>query len=192
MAENESLDLVDSRRWQTAGKAVRQGKSSQEVARTVERCLFGGWRAALKELGKKEVPLKDFLAARHDPNRLQELVKKAKGHDYAVLLRDTALAEQGVSDEAYLESCLWAVWEKMRDQIAQAVVPCDQWPAYPDLQTHLYEVREQIAAEVQGLAAKLAEAPARLPPRRPARDKSGEQDSTVAMLGESLLGMFPK
>jgi hypothetical protein len=187
MPENESLDLVDSRRWQTAGKAVRHGRSSQEIARTVKRCLFAGWRAALKELGKKGVSLKDFLASRHDPHRLQELVKQASGHDYAVVLRDTNFVEQSVSDEVYLESCLWTSWEKVRDQIAQAVVPCDRWPAYPVLQTHLCEVRDQIAADVQGLAAKLAEDPTRLPPRR-----IGERDSTVAMLNESLLGMFPK
>jgi hypothetical protein len=97
MAENESLDLANSRRWQSAHHSVRQGKSSQEVAGKVERSLYGGLRAAFKEFAKKGVSLKDFLAARRDPHALHELVKKMRGHDYAQLFEETALTPRKVA-----------------------------------------------------------------------------------------------
>lgn len=52
MAENESFDLADSRRWQSAYQSVRDGKSSQEIAGKVERSLSTALRAAFKQFAK--------------------------------------------------------------------------------------------------------------------------------------------
>jgi hypothetical protein len=76
MAENESLDLADSRRWQSVYHCVRQEKSSKEVGSRVARCLCRGLRVAIKQFAKEGVSIKDLLAARHDPIALRRLVKK--------------------------------------------------------------------------------------------------------------------
>jgi hypothetical protein len=192
MAENESLDLADSRRWMSAYHAIRHGKSCREVAGKVERSLCGALRAAFKEFAKKGVSLKDLLAARHDPHALHELVRKTRGHDYAQLFYETALAERSASDDAFMESYLWAIWDKMSDQISQNVVPCDTWPDFPDLNSHLYEVREEIAQEFHRIAENLANDPAWQPKRQGTRFGSPKVDKTVEMLNESLMGVPPK
>jgi hypothetical protein len=140
---------------------------------------------------KKGFSLKDFLAARHDPHALHGLVKKTKGHDYALLFEETALAENRAMDDALLESYLWGVWDKMSDQVAKSVVPCENWQNFPDLRSHLDEVREEIAAEVHRIAAKLAEDPTWLP-RRPATKGGTKANETQTLLGESMLGVLPK
>lgn len=192
MAENESLDLADSRRWQLACHAIRQGKSSREVASRVVRGIYSGLRAAFKEFAKKGVTVKDMLAARDDAHGMHGLVKKTRGHDYAQLFAETALAEKGASDDAFLENYVWAICEKMFDQVAREVVPCENWDNFPDLNRHFNEVREEIARDVRRIADNLAKDPDWLPKRQGAKSGGSKVDDTLAMLDESLLGVPSK
>jgi hypothetical protein len=184
--------VADSRRWQSVYHSVREGKSSQVVGGKVERSLCGGLRAAFKEFTKKGVSFKDLLAARHDAHALHELVKKTRGHDYAQLLEETAQAEKVASDNTFVESYVWAIFDKMSDQTAQAVVPCENWQSFPDLNRHLYEVREEIAPAVQRIAENLAEDPEWLPKQLGTKSSSPKVNNTLEMLNESLLGVLPK
>jgi hypothetical protein len=72
MAENESLDLADSKRFLSVYHSVRQGKSIREVADKCQRAICGGLRATFKAWAKKGLSRKDIQAARHDPQSMHD------------------------------------------------------------------------------------------------------------------------
>jgi hypothetical protein len=188
MAENESLDLADSRRWMSLCHAVCQNKPLSDITLRSLRALRGGLRAAFKGLIKKEVPLNVLLSARHDPRVLRQLVTKAR-HDYAHLFAETALADKNLNDAAVLENFIWAVWDKMRDQITKEVVPSEHWSTIPDVVDHLNQVATNIEKDIHRLAGRLADNPAWLP-SLPKRKKAVSSDERLReTLQESLLGV---
>ena len=92
MAENESLDMENSRRMKKVCDAFRTGVSCQEVAAEFERALTRGLRESCKQFLKKGAPFGAFLKSRDNPQALRELLRKVRGHDYARLLVEAAAA----------------------------------------------------------------------------------------------------
>lgn len=186
MAENESLDLGKTPRWQTVYRAVGQGETSEQVARKARKSLYRTVRAV-----KKLIPFDRLLsAACNDPDSLADLIQRCgKGRDFAHLFQK--VTEKGRAREDLLQDFLWTLCDRFLDQIAARAVPSEQWPNFPDLRRHLYEVREMLDDDIRRIAHKLAENSEWQPRVRPSRN-GAVQDDTFAILKESLLGMPPE
>jgi len=181
MAENESLDLGQAPRWQRVHRAVMDGESSESVADKARSSLYRTLRA-LKNL----IPFDQFVsAACGDPDALLDLTRRCgKGREFAHLFH--VVAEKGMSKEDLLHAYLGTVCDRFLDQIAANSFPSAQWTNLPDLRCHLAEVREQLGADIDRIAHKLAEDPNWRPRMRPSRNGS---TSTHDLLNESLLGV---
>ena len=85
MAENESLDLSssDAKRWHRVCQVMRCGRPLENVARRVEDALYGGYRAAVKQLDKRGVPFQALLKAVQLPGGFDQLPRQGRGHPYA-------------------------------------------------------------------------------------------------------------
>ena len=114
MAENESLDLFKSRRWQTVLQLVLRRELSQVTANKARQCLHRTIRAVMKQ-----IPLEALLSAACDaPHVLPEIIRQCKqGRDYARQFQD--VAEAGAGREAILENYLWSVCDRFFDQITE-------------------------------------------------------------------------
>ena len=77
MAENEYLDSTKARRWHSVVQVIRGGGSVEEVADSVEECVF----KTLRQI-RKDLPLADMIRAMKNhqslaPKKLSYLKQKA-------------------------------------------------------------------------------------------------------------------
>jgi hypothetical protein len=186
MAENESLDLGRTPRWQKVHRAVIGGEPSDQVADKARVSLYRTVRAL-----KKLIPFDQLLSvACNDPDALLDAIRRCdKGHEFAQLFQ--VVAEKGQSREGLLQTYLWTLCDKYLDQIAAKSFPSEKWPSLPDLRCHLAEVREILKDDIDRIAHKMADNPDWRPRMRPSRNGSGSS-TTQALLNESLLGVPSK
>jgi hypothetical protein len=193
MAENESLDLRDpgGQRWNQVHDAVRRGQPAKNVAKKVGRKLPAALRKAFKELAELGVPFPELMASCHDPKRLERLVRKCQGHEFAHLFAEAAAAEAGKDGQDIVASFLDAIIERVCDQIAQRLAGSTLWPSFPEIRRFFGQVRRHAEPEVNRIATKLAKDPTWSPTA--SKSKKGERtDPTQEMLNMSLLGMNAK
>lgn len=184
MAENESLDLGKTPRWQRVHHAILGGETSDQVADKARQSLYRTLRAV-----KKLIPFDQLLsAACNDPDALLDLIRQCgKGRQFARLFQD--VADKGRGREGVLQDYLGTICDTYLEQIAPHSFPSERWLSVADLRRHLSEVRELLKDDIGRIAHKLAENPEWLPRMRPSRNGSGPKNSTHALLNESLLGV---
>jgi len=184
MAENESLDLGKSPRWQSVYRAVMDGEPSESVAQKTRACLCRTVRA-LKEL----IPFDRLLSAASNPETLLDLARQCgKGRDFALLFHDIAVAENRMNKEGLLRTFFATICDRYLGQIEARAFPSERWTNLSDLRCHLAEVREfeLLTGEIDRFAHKLAENPD-CRPRMRRRDNGSS--ATHDLLNESLLGV---
>lgn len=191
MAENESLDLGSSyaKRWDAAFTAVQNGDPCEKIASKVSKALYGAVRKALKQFQEHGISLSDLLDARDPWQRLRQLVRQTKGHQYAQLFESAAHAS-GPAAENCLQGWVDAILDKVFDQICLRVAEhTDESRTFFDLKEHMDEVREIVAADVEHIVTNLASNPDWRPQRKPGKAKAQDAaNPTAELMGISLLG----
>lgn len=184
---NLSTWASGARRWLVVFNAIRKGEPLGRVVEKVSKRLYDGLRNALEQFAEHGVRLSDLLAARGSPQTLRQLVKQAEGHEYGVLLAQTAITENGTNCEGLLEAYLGNMWDKISDPVAHNVVGKGPWTNIVDVNIFLNKVRDEIEADVQRIAFKLGEDPTWQP--RHVAKTDGDLDATTEALGMSLMGI---
>jgi len=190
VAENESLDLSNARRWDEVCNGIRDGMPWEKIAPKVSKKLHDALRKVFKQLAEKGVLFEHLLAARESPGALNQLVKKSGNHPYAVLFWDVCFSERTKEAAGVLKSFVWAAWETVSDQIEHRLASPAGGRSLVDLQVFVNEVNHLIEPDVNRLAQKLADDPTQVPVR--VGKKGGKVDPTTEMMGMSLLGINPQ
>ena len=179
MAENESLVLGKSARWQRVLRAVRDGEPSEEVARKACTSL----RRTIQEL-RKLLPFKEFVNSWNDPIALAELVRHcSKGRELANLFQMVARSGTTTTEET-LRAFFGSICDRYLRQIGDNWSPTEQWTNLSDLEQRLSQIREMTEPEVARYARKTAENPDWQPRTRRSRSSSSP---TEELMEESLL-----
>jgi hypothetical protein len=185
VAENESLDLGtrNARRWDKVHNAICEGKPAEIVARLAGKELYAALRRTLKQMAKSGVPIDHFLQARGSPDALRSLVKKAKGHDYAQLLADTAVAEKSCDWEGVIRAFVENIRDKVFDQL---LVHSNGDRTLVDGQICVNEAAHQLEPDIQRIARNLANNPTWVP-KLAGKRGSVKVNPTEEMLPMSLI-----
>jgi hypothetical protein len=188
MAENEYLDIGKSHRWHRVYDAVRDERPIDQIIGLFGVCLREVIRVLRKPLlrgGPPQVPLRDLLDAfERGPEALDRVVRKCRGHDYALLFRDASCGTRSRTEA--MEQFLSAVCEKICDQIEHRSARPDGQRTFGQIRSTLNQVEEGLKPEISRLAGKLAANPeSRL--MRPKGEHVLVPD-TRSILKESLLG----
>jgi hypothetical protein len=184
MAENESLDLRKTPRWQRVHRLVLRGDPTESVVQEARVGLYRTVRAIIELIPFE--PL--FSAACTDSEALHDLTRRCrKGREYANLFH--SVVEKGMSRENVLHAYFSTVCDTFLEQIAANSFPSERWTNLPDLRAHLAKVREQLTPDIDRIAHNLAEDPKWRPRMRPNRKTSSPTDD---LLNESLLGASHK
>jgi hypothetical protein len=183
MAENESLNLGRSRRWQTVLQKVGQGGTTDEIATDARRCLYRTLKAV-----RKQIPFGALLdAACKDADALPDLIRECRqGRDYARLFQHVAC--EGASREEVLQDYQRALCDNFFDQIRGRVArsPTGE-PSPAVIRERLNDVKETLGADFKCIASKLAENPeAKINMPRRERQQS-RQERAKEMSAWSLL-----
>ncbi|MBN1909341.1 MAG: hypothetical protein JW818_06355 [Pirellulales bacterium] len=189
MAENESLDLSNpyGRRWAILADLIRNGRSFDEVSQGVRKALYKGLRNALKQFAEHGITLEMLIENRHSPQLLQQLVRKAAGHDYLQLFSDVAIVSTQLETQGLMEAFLTGIWETVEDGMTYRIVGGAGQASFADVRDYLDQVREQVMPDVEYIARRLTENSA-WTPRMPSGTNGQKIDTTVEMLSMSLLG----
>lgn len=192
MAENESLDLGKSRRWQRVYHAIRDGYRADQVAGLARICLQRTINAIGKPIfkdGPPQVPLADLLGKlEHDPRGIDEIVRKCNGHDYARLFRDAALGAE--TREEGLKKFMFAICDKFFDQVAMQSVTPDGKNTFHQVRSVLNQTRKCLEPEVTRMSQQLSVNPDKpLRSRAFSSEKNTVSIDTKSILKESLLGL---
>jgi len=184
MAENESLDLGKTPRWQRVHHALLNGETSEQVAVIAQESLYRTLQAV-----KKLIPFDQLLsAACNESDVLLDLIRQCgKGHEFARLFQE--VADKGRGREGVLQDYLGTICDRFLEQIAPHLFPSERWHSIAELRLRLSEVRELLKDDIDRIAHKLAENPEWRPRMPPSHNGSGSKKSTHALLNESLLGV---
>lgn len=132
------------------------------------------------------VAIADFITNRNSPRKLDELVQKAKGHDYA---KSLVLVLRSQPETVPPSMCLY-LWmknarQRMSDQIEMKLAGTDLFPGFYDTRAFFDKVEKE-PDDLEAIAARLACDPHWRPI---ARSKPGELkvDPTADQLHDSLL-----
>lgn len=188
MAENESLDLFKTRRWQRVYDAILKGRSASQLASLTYSCLRQTISALQKRIlpnGPPQVVLDDLFDAVGDRIKMRELVRLHKGHDFAVLFHDSAIC--ALTRENASESFLNAICDKYFDQIALLAIQNDHTQRFPRIRNQIEQAKAIMRPELENLAKQLAANPSKR--LRRSRKVESVAIDTHSLLGESLLGL---
>ncbi len=189
MAENEYLDISRSHRWHRVYDAVRDDEPVDQIVDLAEISLRETIRALHKPLfpgGPPQVPLGDLLSAVEDgPGALDRVVRRCRGHDFALLFRDASRG--ATSRKEAREQFLSAVCEKICDQIEHKIVCPDGQRTFGRIRATLDQVTQGLGPEISRLAGQLAADPESKLVR--SRGRRSPVPDTRAILKESLLGV---
>jgi hypothetical protein len=192
MAENESLDLARTRRWQRVYRAIVGGQSAEQIADLAEVCLRQTINAIHKPVdrgGPPQVPLGDLLNALEcGPKEVERIVQDCKGHDFARLFQNSGLDTP--CREVAAENFLLAIYDKYSDQIAMQCVQDGRY-TFARVRLKLDQIQSTLRPGIRQLAHQLAANPNR-PLRRSKSSKTETITSTInteSVLSESLLGL---
>lgn len=189
MAENESLDLKSpyAQRWNAVRDATQKGGSPQEVVVVTKANLKRAFRKVLVEFQVCGVTTADFLAARGDSKALRNLVRKARGHDYAELLVSVLDSNPGAPNTECLKRWGDAILETVFDQISYSLAGSRLFPSFFHTRSFFHQVHEKLTKDLETMAIRLFDDPNRKPSVRSKKDEP-TTDPTTAMLTMSLIG----
>jgi hypothetical protein len=169
--------------------AIRDGKPIDQIIDLSQislRKVIKNLRKPLYAGGPPQVPLGDLLDAfERGPGALDAMVRQCRGHDFAMLLRDASCG--ATSRKEAMEQFLFAVCEKILDQIEHKITCPDGQHAFGRVRFTLDQVEEGLKAEISRLAGQLA-----ADPESRIRRRSGRRvlvSDTRSILKESLLGV---
>ncbi len=134
------------------------------------------------------MPLADMLdAVVHDPCEFERIVRRCRGHDFALLFRDSTLGVR--SRKVAAENFLSSIVEKFCDKIEiQAVKDGEQY-TLPYIRSQLDQVQAHLRSDIKKLSQQLAANPNRAL-RRPRLNRATESLINIpSILKESLLGI---
>ncbi|MBI1901867.1 MAG: hypothetical protein HYS13_12245 [Planctomycetia bacterium] len=192
MAENESLDLQSpgARRWDEIFDRLCTGQAPEEVAPDVFEAIRRAYRQSLADIKRNGVQYSQLLESRASPEKLNDNVRQAKNHPYALLLRDECVSKDAESAHDILRSFVLAIWQTMSDQFLVTRASPTEGRTLADLQSLVENVTRLIQPELDRLAARLSENPDRVPRKKPG--KGPKADSTDEQIEKSLLRKVPR
>ncbi len=184
MAENETLDLRQTPRWNHARQLLERGASPEEVAAEVRRCLH--W--TLRRLGElMPMPLADLIrcAAAGDP-RVAAMVREArKARDYVQIIERLGSFCRD-DPEALARRVIGTIAGRFFDQECERLVPSERLPTFQEFERARHDIETRLAAPIKALARELLEHPERSH-RMPASLKKAPDDALRSTLSMSLL-----
>jgi len=191
MAENESLDLGKSLRWRRVLNAVNDNKPQDQIASLVFLCLIKTVNALRKPVvggTSPQIPLADMLnAVGQDHCEVERIVRRCRGHDFALLFRDST--HGAASREVAAENFLSAICEKFFDQIEMQAVKADGQHTFRRVRSQLDQVQAHLRSDIKRSAQQLAANPNHTL-RRPKSLRATEAAiNNQSILKESLLGI---
>ena len=192
MAENESLDLGRSRRWQRVCRAIAEGEQSHNVAALVARSLrktVNGIRKPIYKDGLAQIPLRELVdTIERNHEGIDQIVRECEGHDYAHLFKSSTVGVYTRVDA--LEKYLSAICDKFFDQISMHCVKCDGKSTFGEMRSKLNQVRDHLRPDITRMAQQLSANPDKpLRPKALSIEKSIVSVDTKSILNESLLGL---
>ena len=182
MAENESLNLDRTRRWQPVLQAARDGANADELTQLARRCLVRTLQAV-----QKQIPFDALLnAACNNPDALPDLVRDCKlGRDYARLFQ--RVADKGASREQVLVAYQREVCSNFLNQIHNRTACRRSFEESPaESRERLDGVRDALDVDYRRIASNLAADPEWkiTMPRGPGRTRT---EQAQELLDQSLL-----
>lgn len=186
MAENEYLDSTKARRWQAVAEAIRNHRGVEEIAELVLDRFY----KSLKNIAR-DLPFAQWVGALENPTELSRLFQGVQGGlDVKDLLLRAAVEVKG--RENVLERFLNNSLQNCLYDIPYLAADLKSGTNLSEVRRLLGEVRTRLSPEIRRIAAKLSEAPSRLPRRPGSTSGSSKQDQTTTMLTESLIAGFRK
>jgi hypothetical protein len=169
-------------------RAIREGRSVDEVADRVENCLYKTLRQIHKEL-----PFADMIRALDSPDDLAKVLQNvAGGTDVKEFLMQAAALER-ISRSGKLERFLGDALNNCLYDIPYMATDADRSRSITEVRRILAAVPNRLSENIQRLASRLAENPDKVPPRRRRGGVTQSKDElTTDMLGESLLARSKK
>ena len=159
MAENESLD-IDTRygkAWKFVVHTAESGQPFDAVGRAFKKTLHGALKRVLKQFERCGVTVADFLEARDAPSRCRNLLHQCMGHAYARLLVDVLRANPSALTEQVLHNWLYAIRDKISDQISQAIITTEHYPSFFETERLVDSIEIQIERDIENIGEKLIE-----------------------------------
>ncbi len=182
MAENETLDLWDGRRWRKLFGKIDSDQSAEEIVEEGERCLVSIFKSVVEFL-----PLGEFLdaASRGDRAGVRDIVRKCyRAREHAELLAQQAALD--TDPERILEGFALAVMDGILDQFEMKLVEDGRWPEIVTFRTKRESLRELMQECAARLGKKVADRPNEKP-RMPARSADQKEKDQRDLLNHSLL-----
>jgi hypothetical protein len=214
LAENETLDVNVSPRWQRICRAFRQGETESQMGKRIQENLYRFVGRSIKNIADRGVSLEELLhAATCCPRDLPELLRRCRQHTFARLIEDNA--EESISRQELLLGVMADVWDRLADQFGAEVVGHGQeWTNYEDFHEFLDHIREGLQGDLEQIANRLADN-AVWKPRPPCDERVAapveaplfdgvcpdngavapvdpSTEATRSLLGESLLNRRPE
>ena len=173
MAENETLDLWDGRRWRKLFGKIESDRPAEEIVEEGERCLVSIFKTIVQLL-----PLGELLdaASRGDSVGVHDIVRRCyKAHEHAELLAQQAALY--TDPERILEGFALAVMDGILDQFEMKLSEDGRWPEMVSFRTKRESLCEQMRECAARLGRKVADRPNEKPrmPRRSADQKEIDQ-----------------
>jgi hypothetical protein len=161
MAENESLDVQKTRRWQSVWERIEIGASASDVADEFQSCL----RKVFGRLFRLGFPLRAMLESFGDAPSLHEVVRECDGtRDYAQLLE--LAANQGGDPLSITEHWLDSVFHSLMDQFRLLAVPSAAYPTVGEFEAGRSKVRQALAPLFRDVGKQLLRDPDKTPAMR--------------------------
>lgn len=186
--ENESLDLREpgGQRWKHLLSAVRKKLPIEETVRQVELKLPKAIRKAFAEFSECGVSFSELLENRNDAAKLEMLVRKCKGHEYARLFQSTCIALPLSSDSELLVQFNTSILDRFQDQVRHSVLG-NEWTSLDQLNDYQQKIKEGSKPDICRIADQLLKNPDRPPTVKPATKEQKSKDKET-LLKTSLLG----
>ena len=154
MAENETLDLRTSRRWENLCRLIQSQASKEDILEEVKSCLT----KTLQNIGKR-IPLTDMLvAAEQDPESIRKLGKNChEAKDFVNLLQVCAeqAANGGADHDTVAEAFIWTIFDRFYDQICIKCVSAEGTHSFLELRQLGVSLRAELAPTVLELVGQL-------------------------------------
>lgn len=182
MAENETLDLWDGRRWRKFFGKIGSDRPAEEIVEEGERCFVSIFKTIVQRL-----PLGELLdaASRGDSVGVRDIVRRCpnKAHEHAELLAQQAALY--TDPERILEGFALAVMDGILDQFEMKLSEDGRWPEMVTFRTKRESLSELMRECAARLGRKVADRPnekPRMPPRSADRKEEDQRDLLLLSL----------
>ena len=157
MAENESLDLRSSRRWEYVLRKIIKGEPKNQVSQRILGTLQKAWQTTQKQLVKHGTSLEDLIDATVNGDDLSGFYRQTRHHDYVKLF---GIEQQSFDTaESLLQRVVGASLDRVLDQFRDRLVGSELCPNVGAWQAMRGDLVGPIRADVTAFAERPASRP---------------------------------